>query len=135
MFKSLTILAALTLVLLCSELTQAQFGGLQVQVGGYGNGLRVGGFGYGNGFNNGYGNAYGNSYGLRNGYGYTNGYGNSYGNSYRSGYGSTIQPSAIYLGGRVSNGYGYSNYPRVNYSYGAPRYFNSSMRRYGSRRF
>lgn len=131
MFNKFAMLATLTVVLLGGEIATAQFGGLQVRVGGYGNGLSVGGFGYGNGFNNGYGNGYGNFYSGGNGYGY----GNNYGSVYQSSYGNYSQPRAIYMGGGVNNGYGYTSYPTVNYSYGSPRYYNNSMRRFGPRRF
>lgn len=125
----MTSFVALAAISLCfGGLAQAQFGGLQVQVGGYGSGVRIGGMGYGNNY---YGNSYGygNGYGNRYGSGY--GYGNGYGNSYHSSYGNYRQPGTIYLNG--GNSFGYRSYP--NYSYGASRYYSPPVRRYAQRRF
>ncbi len=108
-----------TSVFLYSNLAQAQFGGVQVRVGGYGTGVRVGNFSYGNGL---YGN-YGN------GYGYGNGFANPYYGNYSSGYGS-YQNRGYY-----NNGFGYNNYPNAGYRYVAPQYYSVPTRSYPIRRY
>lgn len=61
MFRKLLITSTLFVaIVLSSRVGYSQFGGVQVQVGGYGTGVRVGNFGYGNGYYGGYGN--GSSY-------------------------------------------------------------------------
>jgi hypothetical protein len=134
MAKRLLILAAFIAISSCfSETAQAQYGGVQVRVGGYGTGVQIGGFGYGNGIysNYGYGNAYGNGY--RNIYG--NGYRNIYGNGYQVGHGNYQQPSANYLLGDSFGGLGPRTYPTMIYGTGTPRYYAVPLRRYAFRRF
>ncbi len=58
MFRKLSVIAAFTVACWCAaDVAQSQFGGLQLQVGRYGNGINFYN-NYGNGFYNGYGNAY-----------------------------------------------------------------------------
>jgi hypothetical protein len=117
MIKKCAIAAVCSVAFLCfGAFANAQFGGVQVQVGGMGTGVRVGGFGYGNGYynNNGYGNAYGNRW---------------------NGYGSYAQPNGFYMNGGNNFGYGYRGYPAVSYGYGVPRYYAAPFRRYPARRF
>jgi hypothetical protein len=100
-----------TALLLSSRNAYSQFGGVQLQIGGYGNGGRIGNLSYGNGF---YGNGYGNPY-------YGNyGYGSRYGN---------------YSNGYYNNGFGYNNYPNSGYRYTSPRVYSSPMRSYSGRRY
>lgn len=141
MFGRISSLAAMAALSLCfSSLGQAQFGGVQVQVGGYGSGARLGGLGYGNSiYGSGYGNSYANRYGYGNrygsGYGQVNGYGNGYGygNVYQSSYGNYSQPGTVYWNGGNLGGMGYRSSP--SYSYGASRYYSAPVRRYTQRRF
>ncbi len=78
MYRKLVLTTTLTVACLCcGEWTQAQFGGVQVRVGGYGSGVRGGGFSYGTGLNNGYGISYGYGSNYGNSYGYGNNYGNT----------------------------------------------------------
>jgi hypothetical protein len=111
-----------------SGFAEAQFGGLQLQIGGNGTGARIGNFSYGNGNYGGYGNGYYGGYG--NGYngGYRNGFGNSYyGNSYygnRSRYGS-------YSNGFYNNGFG----ANPGYRYAAPRAYVTPNRSSYARRY
>lgn len=116
MLKQIVILAAFAAMSLwfCTAL-QAQYGGVQVQLGGFGVGVPFGG--YGNGYYNGYGN----------GYRYANGY--PFGNR---NYG---QPSAVYLNGANSGGFRYNSYPTRSYGFGTPRYYTTPGRRYFSRRY
>lgn len=118
MIQRLSISAALSaaIFLICSPV-QAQFGGVQVQVGGYGTGVRIGNLGYGNGFYGG------------NGYGNGNGYFNpSYGN-YGSQYGSYSNL------GYSRNGFGYNKYPNAGYRYVSPGYYAAPNRSYPTRRY
>ena len=98
MIQKLSVSAAfgLALLLTCSA-AQAQFGGVQVQVGGYGSGVRVGNFAYGNGYYGGYG------------------YGNGFATPYYSNYGNYYN--------RYNNGFGNNAYPTYGYGYVAPRYY------------
>ena len=115
MFKKIATLAAFAAISLCFSVTaQAQFGGVQVRIGGYGPGAQLGG--YGNGYN-----GYGNSY--------------SYGNGYQANYGTFAQPSAMYLNGGNFGGFSYSSYPAITYGFGSPRYYATPARRYIGRRF
>ena len=118
MIQRLSISAALSaaIFLTCSS-AQAQFGGVQVQVGGYGSGVRIGNLSYGNGFYGGYGNGYGNGF-----------FNPSYGN-YGSQYGNYSN------GGYYNNGFGYNNYPNAGYRYVAPRYYAAPIRSYPMRRY
>lgn len=112
MFQRLLVTAALAAAfVLSSTEAYSQFGGVQVQVGGYGTGVRVGNLVYGNGYYGGYGNGFGNTY-----------YGN-YGN-----YGN-------YSNGYYNNGLGYNNYPNYGYRYVAPRVYTAPIRSYAGRRF
>ncbi len=126
MAKRFLILAAFAAISSCfSETSHAQFGGVQVRVGGYGTGVQVGGFGFGNGIYNNYG--YGNSY--------SNGYRNTYGSGYQSGYGGYQQPGANFLYGNTWGGFGPNSYPSMSYGIGAPRYYAAPLRRYALRRY
>jgi hypothetical protein len=117
MIQKLSISAALGMALFfCSSSAQAQFGGVQVQVGGYGSGVRIGNFGYGNGSYNGYG--YGNR-----GYGYGNGFASPYYSNYGSRYGA------------YNNGFRYNSNPSYGYGYAAPRYYAAPIRTYPMRRY
>ncbi len=115
MFRKLSLTAALSAaIFLTSGLAHGQFGGLQLQVGGYGPGVRIGNFGYGNGYYNGYGNGFGNQY-----------YGN-YGNRYGD------------YGNGFSNNYGYNGYgyvPNAGYTVQSRRYYSVPSRSYPVRRF
>lgn len=131
MFKRLTIITAMAVSIFCiSDAAEAQFGGVQVQVGGYGSGIRVGSYGYGNGLYSGTG------YG---GYGYGgtgyggSGYGNRYSNFYGqgNGYGG---PSLNYRGVYSNNTNVFRGYPSAVYRTSAPRYYASPVRRF-TRRF
>jgi hypothetical protein len=113
--------ACLLACLCCADFSQAQYGGVQVRVGGYGTGVRVGGYGYGNALYGGYGN----------GFGYGNGYGHS---RYQNGYGYG-RPSAVYLDSGNNIGLRYNSYPTVGYRVATPRYYAAPMRRFGWRRF
>ncbi len=116
MVKRFLLLAALATISTCLSATaQAQYGGLQVQVGSYGTGVQVGGPGFGNG----YYSSYGNGYGYR---GYRNGY------AYR-------QPSNYYLNSRNYSGFGYGAYPTMSYRYATPGFYSPPGRRYFARRF
>ena len=126
MAKRLLVFAAFAAISSCfSETSQAQYGGVQVRVGGYGTGVQVGGFGYGNGFYNNYG--YGNTY--------SNGYRNNYGSGYQSGYGRYQQPSANFLYGNGIGGFGLNTYRSMSYGTGVPRYYSAPLRRYTLRRY
>lgn len=116
MFRRLSMIAAICLAFFCtSQDAHAQFGGLRMQVGGYGNGIRVGGYDYGNGFYNSYGN------------GYESGYGNRF---YGSPYGES------FYGGYYNNGQPYTGlYPNFGYSYVPPVYYSAPIRSYPIRRF
>jgi hypothetical protein len=116
MFRRLSTIAAIAVACFCSsQAAHAQFGGLSVQVGGYGSGVRVGGYSYGNGFYNSYGN------------GYRNGYGNPF-------YGTPYTSS--FNGGYYNNGRPYTGlYPNFGYSYVAPPYYYAPVRPYPIRRF
>jgi hypothetical protein len=107
-------LAAIAVACVCtSDIAHAQFGGLQMRVGGYGSGIRIGGYGTRNGFYNSYG------------YGYRNGYGNQF---YASPYGG------VFYGG-YNNGLPYTGlYPNFGYSY-VPPYYYAPIRPYPIRRF
>ena len=120
MIQRLSISAALSAAIFftCNS-AQAQFGGVQVQVGGYGTGVRIGNLGYSNGLYGGYGNGYGN------GYGYANPYNGNYGSQYGN----------YSNGGYYNNGYGYNNYPNAGYTYVAPRYYAAPIRSYPMRRY
>ncbi len=124
----LSIVSAITFALsLTSQPANAQYGGLQVQVGGYGTGIGIGGLNYGNG----YYNQYGNNYGYSNPYRASNGYYNRYGNSYRygNGYQSNSyyrQPSAIYFNGGSYRNYGSGSYPNMTYRFGSPRSYSTA---------
>ncbi len=124
MFRQLSVTAALSAaIFLTGSLAHGQFGGVQVQVGGYGSGVRIGNFGYGNG--------YGNSY--------YNGYGNGFGNQYYGNYGSRYGN----YGNGYSNNYGYNNYgyngygyvPNSGYVVQSPRYYSVPSRTYSVRRY
>jgi hypothetical protein len=124
MSKRLSALAFGLAIFLTSSLAQAQFGGIQIQVGGYGSGVRVGSYGYGNGY---YGNGYyGNGYYGGNGYG--NGFASPYYSNYSSRYGS-------YPSGYYNNGFGYHTYPTYGYGYSSPRYYAAPVRSYAVRRY
>ncbi len=111
MFRRLSTIAVFALAGCCtSPLAHAQFGGVQMQVGGYGNGIRIGGYGNGNGYYN-------------YGYGYRNGYGNRFygGESFYGGY---------------NNGLPYTGlYPNFGYSYAPPVYYSAPFRSYPIRRY
>ena len=118
MFRRISSIAALgATIVLTSSLAQAQFGGVQVQVGGYGTGVRIGNLGYGNGYYGGYGNGYGNGF-VYPSYG---NYGSRYGSYSNSGY--------------YNNGFGYNTYPNAGYTYLAPRYYSAPIRSYPVRRY
>ncbi len=70
MFRQISVIATITIAcLFAGNVAQAQLGGLRIQIGGYGNGYRGGGYGNGNSYS--YGNGYyGNRYNYGNGYGY-----------------------------------------------------------------
>jgi len=123
MFRKIAMVATCGVVFVFTgSITQAQFGGVQVQVGGYGSGLRVGNFGYGNGYYGGYGGGFGNQY-----------YGNQYyGNRYTSGYGGY---STYGNRGYFGNGITYNGYSGLNRQYVAPRVYASPLRRSVVRRF
>jgi hypothetical protein len=116
MVKKFAMLAAFAAMSLgfCTTL-QAQYGGVQVRIGGFGPGVPFGG--YGNGYYNGLGNSY------------------RYGNGYPMGYRNYGQPSAVYLNGGNSNGFRYGSYPTMSYGFGTPRYYTTPGRRYFSRRY
>ena len=119
--KHLVSSALFAAVILSSSIGYSQFGGVQVQVGGYGTGVRVGNFGYGNGYYGGYGNGYGN------------GFGNSYyGNNGNYGYGSRY---GNYSNGYYGNGFGYNGYSTPTYRYVAPRVYSAPVRSYPARRY
>ena len=121
MFQKLLVTTALAAtVVFSSGEVYSQFGGLQVQVGGYGRGVRIGNSGFGNGFYGGYGNGFGNGFG--------NGYGNSFYGNYGNGYGN-------YSNGYYNNGFGYNNYPNNGYGYAAPRVYSAPLRSYPIRRY
>jgi hypothetical protein len=111
MFRSIAMVALITVVSACTtHVAHAQFGGIRVQVGGYNNGIRGGGYGYGyynnrNMYQSGYGNRY---------------YGNPYNNVYSGGYYRNSQPYTGY-------------YPNFGRSYVAPYYV--APRPYAVRRF
>jgi hypothetical protein len=107
MFRKFSIIAAFALVCFCADATLAQFGGLQMQVGGYGNGIRINQYGVGKGYYNSYGN------GFRTGYGYYY-YGGPY---YR-----------VFNGG-LNNGRPYTGlYPNFGTSYvGPPIYYSAPV--------
>lgn len=117
MFKRMVMIGAIALLSpLVGNVAQAQFGGVQVQVGGYGTGVRVGGFGYGNGF--------------------YNNYGNNFGNGYQNRYGNYRQMNGFYLNNGYNSSYGnVYGYPNAGYRYSTPRYYSAPVRRYSSRRF
>ena len=120
MFRKILVTAALgAAFVLSTNAAHSQFGGVQVQVGGYGSGVRIGNFGYGNGYYgaNGYGNGFGNSY-----------YGNYGNNGYGSRYGN-------YSNGYYNNGFGYNNYSNSGYTYLAPRVYSAPLRSYPGRRY
>lgn len=98
-----------------SATAQAQYRGLQVQVGNYGTGVQVGGMGYGNGLYNRYGMGYGYR-GYRNGVGYG-------------------RPSTVYLNGGNYGGYGYYANPVMSDGYGTQRFYPTPVRRYLQRRY
>jgi hypothetical protein len=100
-----------------SSVTQAQFGGVQVQVGGYGSGVRVGSYGYGNGYYGGYRGGFVNPY---------------YGNQYSRNYGGF---NTYGNGGYYGNGFRYNNYPSLNYGYRASRAYIAPLRSVTARRF
>ncbi len=102
---------------LSSSEVYSQFGGVQVQLGGYGSGVRIGNFGYGNGYYGGYGNGFGNTY---------------YGNNGNYGYGSRF---GNYSNGYYNNSYGYNSYPNAGYGYAAPRLYSAPVRVYSGRRY
>lgn len=131
MFTKLSVTAALSAAIaLTSSFAHGQFGGVQVQVGGYGTGVRIGNFGYGNGYGssyyNGYGNGYGNSY--YNGYG--NGFGNQYYGNYGSRYGNFGNYGNAYSNNYGNNGYGYGYVPNAGYAVQSPRYYSVPSRNY-----
>jgi hypothetical protein len=104
MFRNCSAMVVFTLaVVFSSQSVFSQFGGVQVQVGGYGRGVRIDNLGYGNTYNGyGYGNAY-------------NGYGNRYNNSYNGnyGYGNVM--------GNYPNSYYGNGYSNLGSQYVAPR--------------
>ncbi len=114
MFRRVSMIAAGVAICFCTnDVARAQYGGLRVQVGGYSNGMRMGGYGYGNGFNSTYGNIYLNGLGNQN-------YGNPYNN--------------VYNGGYYNNGLPYTGfYPNFGSSYVAPYY--APVRPYAFRRY
>jgi len=91
-------IAAIAVACICtSHVAHAQFGGLRLQIGGYGNGFYNS---YGNGYRSGYGNQYyGNQY-----------YVSPYNNVFNGGYGNRVRP---YTG----------LYPNLGSSYVAPYYY------------
>ena len=111
MFRRLSMIAVVVVACFCtSQVAHAQFGGLRVQFGGYGNGVRIGGYSNGNGFYNGYGNGYGNQY-----------YGSPYNN--------------VFNGGYYNNGQPYTGlYPNFGSSYVTPYYY-APIRPYPIRRY
>jgi hypothetical protein len=118
MLKRIVFAVALSVAfVLSSSLTHAQFGGVQVQVGGYGSGVRLGSYGYGNGYYGGYGGGFANPY-------YGDQYLRNYGgfNNYRS-------------GGYYGNGFRYNSYPGLNYGYPASRVYAAPLRGVAVRRF
>lgn len=127
MIKKFVLLTAFAAMSTCFCVpAQAQYGGVQVRIGGYAPGVSWGG--YGNGFNNNY-NGYGNNY--------YNGFGNNYryGNGYQLGYRNYSQPSAAYYSGGNYGGFRYSSYPTVTYGVVAPRYYSTPVGRIVARRF
>jgi hypothetical protein len=116
MFRTLSMTAAIAVACACaSNDANAQFSGVSVQVGGYGTGVRVGTYNYGNG------------------------YYNTYGNGYRSGYGNQIYASPYvgpFNGGHISNSLPYiSTYPSYGYRSAAPTIYTVPRRVYPIRRF
>lgn len=118
MSKKIAVVFVLSVAFVFSSgLTHAQFGGVQVQVGGYGSGVRVGSYGYGNGYYGGYGGALMNPY---------------YGNQYSRNYGGF---DAYGNGGYYGNVYRYNRYPGLNYGYRATRAYTAPIRGFAARRF
>jgi hypothetical protein len=118
MFRKLLITSTLFVsIVLSSGVGYSQFGGVQVQVGGYGTGVRVGNFGYGNGYYGGYGNGNGSSY-YRNNSNF--GYGNRFGSSYN---------------GYYNNGIGYNSFSNPAYRYASPRDYSAPFRSFPVRRY
>lgn len=109
MFRRLSMIAVVAVASFCtSQVAHAQFGGLQMQVGGFGNGISFGGYGNGNGFYNSYGNGYQNGYGNQ----YYSNYGSPYYNVFNGGYGN------------YNNGQPYTGlYPNFGSSYVTPYYY------------
>ena len=118
MYRRLLVIAALGAAFVSSSsAVYSQFGGVQVQVGGNGTGVRVGNMVYGNGYYRGYGNGFGNQYnGNYGNYGYGSRFGN-YSNSY------------------YNQGIGYNNFPNYSYRYVAPRAYTVPLRNYPLRRY
>ncbi len=115
-------LAAIALACSClGQTALAQYGAVQVQVGGYGPGVIASDFGYGNAYGNGYYGVYNNGYGNV----YYNGYGQSYLNSYPQGYGYYRQSRVVYPNAYNYSGYSYRTYPGMGYGYGRVRYYSS----------
>jgi len=118
MFRRIAVVLACSgAFIFASSVTHAQFGGLQVQVGGFGSGVRMGNFGYGNGYYGRYGGGLGNPY---------------YGNQFSSGFGgyNTYGNRGYYDNGRT-----YGRYSGSNYRYLSPRVYatpgrTNTMRRY-----
>ncbi len=122
MFRKIAVVAVCSVAFVSeSGITQAQFGGIQLQVGDYGPGLSIGNSGFSNGYYDGY---YG---GYRNGYGSPY-YGNSYSRNY-SGY--NTYGNGRYYGNSMS----YSSYPIVNYGYRNSRAYVAPLRGIAVRRF
>ncbi len=138
MFRKIAIFAAFAAIGPCfSATSRAQYGGVQVQIGGYGPGVQWGG--YGNGYDNNHYSGFGNSYRYGNGYNnsYYSGYGNSYryGNGYQLGYGSYSQPNGVYYSSGNYGGFRYSSSPTISYGIASPRYYTTPVRRFSARRF
>jgi hypothetical protein len=116
MFRKFSLITAFTLVCFCTtHAAHAQSVGLRLQVGGYGNGIRITGYRVGNGYYNIYGNGYPTGYG----YPY---YGGPYYKVFNGGY---------------NNGMPYTGlYPNFGSSYvGPPIYYSAPVRSYPIRRF
>ena len=118
MFRRIAIVAICGLAFVfTNRATQAQFGGVQVQIGGFGTGVGVGNFGYGNGYYGRYGGGLGIPY---------------FGNQYSSGFGGY---NAFGNRGYYGNSRNYNRYSGLNYQYLAPRVYATPRRATAVRRF
>ena len=116
MFRKIAVVVVCSVAFVfSSNVTQAQFGG--IQVGGYGPGIRVGNYGYGNSYYGRYGGGFGNPY---------------YGNQYSRGYGGY---NNFGFGGFYGNGNSFNRNPGFNYQYLGPRVYAAPLRGTVARRY